>query len=75
VWLNCLAFGLVGSALKNHVGKGKRCLLTGSLKTKEYTKNDGSIGLDNTRFVNEAKVASGDKLVTVDEFTTEKAPF
>jgi single-stranded DNA-binding protein len=75
VWLNCLAFGLIGSSLKSHLAKGRRCMLSGTLKTKEYQKKDGGVGIDNTLFVNEAKVADGDKLVTIDEFTTENAPF
>lgn len=77
VWVDCLAFGLVGKALDGKLTKGKKILVTGNVKTEEKpnSKDPGKMYVNRTLFINEAKVPMGDKLVTVDEFYTETEPF
>ena len=77
VWIDALAFGLLGKVLAGKLTKGKKVLLTGKVKTEEKpsTKDPGEVFVNRTLFVNEAKIADGDKLVTIDEFYTEPEPF
>ena len=77
LWVDVLAFGLIGNVLKTKLEKGKKCLLTGKVKTEEKPSNKepGKVFTNRTVFIDECKVAVGDKLVTIDEFYTEPEPF
>lgn len=75
-WLNLMAMGLLARNLEPKINKnGVRCKIYGNLKTKEYKKRDGSVGVDNTIFLSRVQVVDGDKLVTIDEFADGSAPF
>jgi|688.fasta_scaffold792550_2 single-stranded DNA-binding protein len=74
-WVNIIGFGLMARNLSTKLKKGARCRVYGNLKTKEYQKSDGTVGVDNTIFLSKVQVAGDDKLETIDEFSGAPAPF
>jgi single-stranded DNA-binding protein len=77
LWIDALAFGLVGKTLASKLEKGKKCLVSGKVKTEEKasTKDPNKVFVNRTLFVDELKVAIGDTLVTIDDFYVEPQPF
>lgn len=69
VWVKALAFDSFAGVLASTIRKGGTVRLTGQLKTKEYTKKDGSVGIDTSIFVSKAKFSNSGKTFTVDELT------
>jgi hypothetical protein len=77
LWIDGLAFGLVGKTLATKLEKGKKCLVSGKVKTEEKPSNKepGKVYVNRTLFVDEVKLAVGDNLVTIDDFYVEPQPF
>ena len=75
-FLDGMAFGSIGAALAaSGLQKGKRVLVSGNLKTKEYTKADGTVGVNKTLFLSEVAFNDNNgERQTIDEFTPGKWP-
>lgn len=75
VWVDLLAFGLLARNLNNRLKKGARVKIFGNLKESEYTKTDGTVGVNKAVFLNRVQIAGDDGLVTIDEFSGSESPF
>ena len=75
VWVDLLAFGLLARNLTNRLKKGARVKIFGNLKESEYTKTDGTVGVNKAVFLNRVQIAGDDGLVTIDEFSGSESPF
>lgn len=75
-FLDVVGFGLIGKALSANIKSGTTFQVSGNGKVSEFKKKDGTVGTQMTIYASEAKVALGDRIVTIDEFTTNpETPF